>query len=142
VGDHFENRIRELQTSVEWTGVATGLRPTQTRKVPANAGRPRNGEGDLARRPLRTSDVVRGRGPDDRERESDLFAASETRNGRGDSGESEAGDHDASLSDEVRSLARARREIDTKKASEPLTLTHRKMQCIAHAVSTRFYDDW
>ena len=38
--------------------------------------------------------------------------------------------------------SRARREIDTKKASEPLTLTHRKMQCIGHAVSTRFYDDW
>jgi hypothetical protein len=32
-GNHFENRIRELQTSVEWTGVATGLRPTQTRKT-------------------------------------------------------------------------------------------------------------
>jgi hypothetical protein len=31
--NHFENRIRELQTSVEWTGVANGLRPTHARKT-------------------------------------------------------------------------------------------------------------
>jgi hypothetical protein len=69
-GDHFENKIRELQTSVEWTGVATGLRPTQTREVPVSTlGAPRGkpqGEGGLARRTLRTSDVERRRAPDDR----------------------------------------------------------------------------
>lgn len=69
-GDHFENRIRELQTSVEWTGVAIGLRPTQARKVPVSTlgapwGKPQ-GEGGLARRTLRTSDVERRRVPDDR----------------------------------------------------------------------------
>jgi hypothetical protein len=54
----FENNIRELQTSVEWTGVAAGSLPRVPGSPSRRAGRPARG-GGLARRALRTSDVAR-----------------------------------------------------------------------------------
>jgi len=63
----FENRIRELQTSVERTGVAAGPHPRAPGSPSKHAGRRRGrntfGGGDLARRDLRTSDVVEKRAP-------------------------------------------------------------------------------
>lgn len=63
----FENRIRELQTSVERTGVAAGPHPRAPGSPSQRAGRRRGrktfGGGDLARRDLHTSDVVEKRAP-------------------------------------------------------------------------------
>jgi len=54
----FENRIRELQTSVGRTGVAAGPLPRAPGSPSQRAGRPERG-GNLARRDLRPSDVGR-----------------------------------------------------------------------------------
>lgn len=54
----LENKIRELQTSVEWTGVAAGPLPREPGSPSRRAGRPERG-GVLAHRALHTSDVVR-----------------------------------------------------------------------------------
>jgi hypothetical protein len=63
----FENRIRELQTSVERTGVAIGPHPrapgSPSQRAGRREGRNTLGGGDLARRDLRTSDVVEKRAP-------------------------------------------------------------------------------
>lgn len=54
----LENRIRELQTSVEWTGVAAGPLPREPGSPSQRVGRPERG-GGLAHRALHASDVAR-----------------------------------------------------------------------------------
>jgi len=101
----FENNIRELQTSVEWTGVAAGSLPRVPGSPSRRAGRPARG-GVLARRALRTSDVVRRQSAG-----QPCGNAVETR-ARKSAGRSKAGDHTCRIVRTILERARARAPRD------------------------------
>lgn len=109
----------------------------------APRGKPR-GEGGLARRTLRTSDVERRRAPDDRKNTkmgTRSVCRTKTRVDREGAGESKTGNHmritrnGSRNGERVRKLARARREIDTKKTSGP-----HKLRRAERRDEPRFYD--
>lgn len=110
----------------------------RTRKDPARAGCPRKkGNGGLASRTRRRSDVLRWRDLEDRERDRDSFAAQETRRRAGRrGGERNRKPRCEPSKQRFVQLARARSEIDTVKASEPHTLV-RAARCVRTAVLRR-----